>query len=74
MRGKDLNVPPGKTDQLWVLLIHGLEECRLTFFSGDQRKIQNVLSDIRIFFMDFIGQVHRAYRIDRAAGKKDIEN
>lgn len=74
MGGKNLNVPPGKTDQLGVLLIHALHELRVTVFSGDQRKIQDVLPNPWIFFMDFIGQVHRADWINRTARKKDIKD
>jgi len=40
----------------------------------DQRQIENMLPDVGMFLMDRVGQIGHPERVDRSAGKEDIED
>ena len=74
MGREDLDVPPGKTDQVRIELTELRQKSHATVSRRDQRQVENLLTDIRVFLMDRVGQIGHAERVDRPAGEKDIKD
>jgi hypothetical protein len=68
MGGKDLDIPPGKEDQVWIKFQENLSQGICADGAWKQGEVQKALIDLWVFLENVAGQISRAYGIDFFAG------
>ena len=71
---EDLNVSPGKADEIWLEPGCRLTEDLSALTKRVERQIQNLLPDVRAAPMDKVRQVGDPDRVDLLAWQEDVEN
>ena len=74
MRGKDLNVAPGETDEVRLELGGGIADRLAPLGFGKEGQIENALPHVRLAPMNKISEIGHPDGIDLLAGEKDVEN
>jgi hypothetical protein len=74
MRGKDLNVPPGKADQIRREGRRHLMQHSAALRLWVEGQVKDALPYIRTTPMNEVSQIGRPDRVDLFTGKKDVEN
>jgi len=74
MRGKDLNVAPGETDEVRLELGCGIADRAAPLGFGKEGQIEDALPYVRLAPMNKISEIGHTNGIDLLAGEKDVKN
>jgi hypothetical protein len=74
MRGKDLNIAPGETDEVWLELGCGIADCLAPLGVWKEGQIEDALLHIRLSPMNKISEIGHTNGIDLLAREEDVEN
>ena len=74
MRGKDLNVAPGETDEVRFELGGCIADCTDSLAVRKEREIENTLPYIRLASMNKISEIGHTNGVDLFARKKNIKD
>jgi hypothetical protein len=74
MRGKDLNVAPGKTDEIRLELGGRIADCAAPLAVGKEREIEDSLPHIRLPPMNKISEIGHTDGIDLFAREENVKN
>jgi hypothetical protein len=74
MRGKDLNVAPGETDEVRLELGCGIADCSAPLGVWKEGQIENTLLYIRLSPMNKISEIGHTNGIDLLAREENIKN
>ena len=74
MRGKDLNVAPGETDEVRLELGCGIADRAAPLGVWKEGQIEDALPHVRLAPMNKISEIGHTNGIDLLAGEKHIQN
>jgi len=74
VRREDLNVSPGKADQVRLEFGRHLADGTAPLRGRIQRQIEDALADLRLAAVDEVGQVGHPDGIDLLAGEKNVKD
>src|SRR5262245_25120265 len=74
MRGKDLDITPGETDEVRLELGRSIADCTTPLGVGKEGQIENALPHIRPAAVNKISEIGHTDGIDLLAGKENIKN
>ena len=74
MRGEDLNVAPGETDEVWLELGGRIADRIDTLRIGIEGQIEDALPHIRLATMDKVSKIGHPDGVDFFARQKNVKN
>lgn len=74
MRGKNLDIAPRETDEVWLEFGRRIADRSTPLVLGKEGEIQNTLPHLRFASMDKVSEISHPDGVDLFARKKDVEN